>query len=247
MPESRPGQTFHGPRHDRNRPETGAAIPYFGRGALVSSSVGILSAGESVDDPHTERRAVSEPPVTQPLDARIAELRRFDSVHDCRMRLVSIRTRIETNWPSGGGPLRRGPRLDPVRQAAIADLVAGLPCPLPLEAGSEPVPLIKEGQVDLRAATGRAVDAAMALLDRASLETVYPGDVTLFESNRPGAAEPITVSQPTVGLLVATIIATLEAIAELIGPKAQPSTKAASQPSPKSFAKPKDRRDVRRP
>jgi hypothetical protein len=181
------------------------------------------------------------------LDARIAELRRFDSVHDCRMRLVSIRTRIETNWPSRGGPLRRGPSLNPVTQATIADLLAALPCPLPLEAGGEPVPLINEGQVDLRAAAGRAVDAAMALLAGASLETIYSGEVTLFESNRPGAAEPITVSEPTVGLLVATIIATLEAISELIGPKPPPGAKAASQSPPKSSAKPKDRRDVRRP
>lgn len=190
---------------------------------------------------------MSNPPVTQSLDERIAELRRFDSVDDYRRRLVSIRTRIETNWPSRGGLLRRGPSLDPVTEATIADLLAALPCPLPLEPGGEPVPLIKEGQVDLRAAAGRAVDAAMALLAGALLETVYPGEVTLFESHRPGAAEPITVSDPTVGLLVATIIATLEAVAELIGPKPQPRAKAASKPSPASPAKPKEGRDVRRP
>jgi hypothetical protein len=214
---------------------------------LVSSGVAILNGRQSVGDPHTVRRAVSNTPVTQSLDERIAELRRFDSVDDSRRRLVSIRTRIETNWPSRGGLLRRAPSLDAVTQATIADLLAALPCPLPLEAGGEPVRLIKKGQADLRAAAGRAVDAAMTLLAGASLETVYPGQVTLFESHRPGAVEPITVSDPTVGLLVATIIATLEAISEIIGLKPQSSGKAASQPSPKSSAKPKDGRDVRRP
>jgi hypothetical protein len=193
------------------------------------------------------RRAVSNPPVTQSFDERIAELRRFDSVDDSRRRLVSIRTRIETNWPSRAGVLRRGPSLDPVTQATIADLLTALPFPIPLEAGGEPVPLINEGQVDLRAAAGRAVDAAMALLVGASLETVYPGEVTLFKSHRPGAPEPITISEPTVGLLVATIIATLEAIAELLGPSLESRANTASKPSAKSPAKPKDRHDVRRP
>jgi hypothetical protein len=87
----------------------------------------------------------------------------------------------------------------------------------------------------------------MALLAGASLETVYPGEVTLFESRRPGAAVPITLSDPTVGLLVATIIATLEAISELIGLKPQSRTGAASKASPASPAKPKVRPYVRRP
>jgi hypothetical protein len=190
---------------------------------------------------------VSNPPVTQSLDERIEELRRFDSVDDSRRRLVSIRTRIETNWPSRGGLLRRGPSLESVTQATIADLLAALPYPLPLEPGGEPVPLIKAGQVDLLGAAGRAVDAAMTLLAGASLETVYPGQITLFQSHRPDAAESITVSDPTVGLLVATIIATLEAISELIGPKPESRASAASKSSPQSPAKPKERRDVRRP
>ena len=190
---------------------------------------------------------MSNPPVTQSLDERIAELRRFDSVDDSRRRLVSMRTRIEAYWPSPGGLLRRSPSLDPATQATIADLLAALPYPLPLEVGGEPAPLIKVGQVDLRAAAGRAVDAAMALLTGTSLETIHPGEVTLFESRRPGAAVPITLSDPTVGLLVATIIATLEAISELIGPKAQSRAGAASEASPASPAKPKDRPHVRRP
>jgi hypothetical protein len=181
------------------------------------------------------------------LDERIAELRRFNSVDDSRRRLVSIRTRIETNWPSPGGLLRRGFSLDPLTQATIADLLAALPCPLPLEPGGEPLPLIRDGEADLRAAAGRAVDAAMSLLAGATVETVYPSEVTLFESHRPGAAAPITLSDPTVWLLVATIIATLEAISELIGPKPRSRAGAASKASPASPSKPKDRPDVRRP
>jgi hypothetical protein len=190
---------------------------------------------------------MSEPPFTRLLRARIEELSGLDSVHDCRIRLMSIRTRIETNWPTPGGLLRRNPGLDRLSQAAIADLLAALPCPLPLEAGGEPGPLINPGETDLRAAAGRAVDAAMALLVGASLDTPYHGEVTLFESYRPGAAEPIAMAGPTVGLLVATIIGTLEAIVELIGPRQQPSAKEAAQPSPKNSTTPKDRRDVRRP
>lgn len=190
---------------------------------------------------------MSEPPFTQLMRARIAELSGLDSVHDCRMRLVSIRTRIETNWPAPGGLLRRNPGLDRVTRATIADLLAALPCPLPLEAGGEPKPLITPGEVDLRVAAGRAVDAAMALLVGTSLDDTYPREVTLLESYRPGAPEPIAMAEPTVGLLVATIIGTLEAIVELIGPKSQPSPKAAAQPSPKNSTPPKDRPDVRRP
>jgi hypothetical protein len=190
---------------------------------------------------------VSDPPVTQSLDQRIAELRRFDSVDDARRRLVSIRTRIETNWPNPGGLLRRGPGLDPPIQATIGDLLAALPCPLALEPGGEPRPLIKDGELDLRAAAGRAVDAAMTLLAGASLDTVYPGEITLFESRRAGAAVPITLSDPTVGLLVATIIATLEAISELIGLKPRSRTGAAPKASKASHVKPKDRPNVRRP
>ncbi|MGZ6273521.1 MAG: hypothetical protein ACXWM8_04435 [Candidatus Limnocylindrales bacterium] len=190
---------------------------------------------------------MSESPFTELFRVRIAELSGLDSVHDCRIRLVSIRTRIETNWPARGGLIRRNPGLDKVTQATIADLLAALPCPLPLEAGREPMPLIKPGETDLRAAAGRAVDAAMALLVGTSLDDIYPREVALLESYRPGAPEPITMAEPTIGLLVATIIGTLEAIVELIGPKPLSSPKAASQRSPRKSTPPKDRRDVRRP
>jgi hypothetical protein len=58
----------------------------------------------------------------------------------------------------------------------------------------------------------------MALLDGGSLDATYPGEVRMLESNRPGAPEPIAVSEPSVGLLVATIIGTLEAISEDLSP-----------------------------
>lgn len=165
---------------------------------------------------------MSEPAATRGLAARIGDMRGLDTVDGCRIRLVAIRTRIETNWPVQGGLLRRGPGLDAASQAMIADLLVGLPSPLPLEAGGKPVPLIRAGEPDLMAAAGRAVDAAMTLLVDASLDTTYRGTVTLLSSYRADAEEPITVANPTVGLLVATIIGTLEAIVERIGPSAKP-------------------------
>jgi hypothetical protein len=185
---------------------------------------------------------MSEPPATKSLAARIDELRGLDSVHDCRIRLMAIRTRIETNWPTQRGLLRRGPALDRESQATIANLLAALPCPLPLEAGGEPVPLIGEGETDLRATAGRAVDAAMALLAGTELDAPYHGEVTLLESYEPGAAESITVSDVSVGLLVATIIGTLEAIVELIGLRFKAGPGAAQ-----GGATEKGRRDVGRP
>ncbi len=190
---------------------------------------------------------MSETSLTQLLRARIAELSGLDSVHDCRIRLMSIRTRIETNWPRPTGRLRRSPGLDRASQDAIADLLTALPCPLPLEAGSEPVPLITPGDPDLRAAAGRAVDAGMALLVGASLDDIYPHEVALLESNLPGAAEPIAMSEPTVGLLVAMIIGNLEAIVELIGPKPRSIAPPVTRPASKIATPPKDRRHVRRP
>ena len=210
-------------------------LPSSGTSTCIRSGVVILIAQGSAGDLPTASRTMSEPPFTQLMRARIAELSGLDSVHDCRIRLVSIRTRIETNWPTPGGLLRRNPGLDRVTQATIADLLAALPCPLPLEAGGEPMPLITPGEIDLRAAAGRAVDAAMALLVGTSLDDIYPREVTLLESYRPGAPEPIAMAEPTVGLLVATIIGTLEAIVELIGPRPQPSPKAAATALPEEL------------
>jgi hypothetical protein len=166
---------------------------------------------------------MSEERVTKGLAARIADLRGLDTVDGCRIRLVSLRTRIDTNWPGPKSFLRRGPALDAASQATIADLLDALPSPLPLESGGIAQALIKDGDSDLRAVSGRAVDAALALLSGTSLDTTYHGEVTMLHSFRPGAEEPITVSDPTVGLLVATIIGTLEAIVERIGPAPKPA------------------------
>lgn len=197
---------------------------------------------------------MSEPAATSGLAARIGDLRGLDTVDGCRIRLVAIRTRIETNWPTQGGLLRRGSSLAASSQAVIADLLVGLPSPLPLEAGGKPVPLIRAGEPDLMAAAGRAVDAAMALLVDASLDTTYHGTVTLLRSYQAGAEEPITLANPTVGLLVATIIGTLEAIVERIGPGGNPKPPAnakgsqqASRPeSGKGSPTSKGKRDVGR-
>jgi hypothetical protein len=74
------------------------------------------------------------------------------------------------------------------------------------------LPMVGGG--DLRTAAGRAVDAAMLLLDGSTLDTPYMHEVSMLGSCRPGGPEPIAVAEPTVGLLVATIIGTLDAIFE---------------------------------
>ena len=158
----------------------------------------------------------------------------LDSVDACRLRLMSLRARIETNWPHGGGLLRRrGPRGE--ESDTIARLMAALPSPLPLAPGGVPQPLVTEADPDARTAAGRAVDAAMALLEADSLDATYPGRVAMMgglgqtSNGRTGAkggrkgetiyeAEPIEVAEPTVGLLVATIIGTLEAVSERLIP-----------------------------
>lgn len=159
------------------------------------------------------------------LAARIAELRALDTVDTCRMRLLTLRARIEGDWPLGGGNVfRRGRVLGAESQTLIAELLVALPTPLPLNAGDEPEAIISDLDTDLRAVAGRAVDAALALLDGGNLETTYPGQVSMFESHAPGALEPMVVSQPTVGLLIATIIGTLEAISETINDTAPKAT-----------------------
>ena len=68
----------------------------------------------------------------------------------------------------------------------------------------------------MREVAGRAVDAGLALLEGATLETIYRGHVNMLEDHHPDAAEPIVVSNLTVGVLVATIIGTLDAISETV-------------------------------
>ena len=142
------------------------------------------------------------------------DMRDLDTVDTCRMRLLTLRTRIESNWPAGGHFFNRGHGLASDDEATIADLLVALPTPLPLTPGADPDAIFYQGDTDLRAIAGRAVDAGLALLDGSSLEATYAGEISMLESHRPGALQPIVVSEPSVGLLVATIIGTLEAIAE---------------------------------
>ena len=151
------------------------------------------------------------------LAARVSQRRSMDTVDTCRMRLVALRTRIETNWPQTGGLLfNRGQGLGREATADIAALLVALPTPLPLQVGGEPEPIMRETDTDLREVAGRAVDAGLALLEGTTLETIHQGHVKILEDYHPGAPEPIIVSNLTVGVLVATIIGTLDAISETV-------------------------------
>ncbi|HEX7490540.1 MAG TPA: hypothetical protein VF337_02425 [Candidatus Limnocylindrales bacterium] len=181
---------------------------------------------------------MTEPEGPEPsrlLALSATETRGLDRVDTSLRRLLSLRTRIETNWPITGGLFGRRPDLPPIQQATIADLFTSLPTPLPMHAGGEPEPIILASDVDMRAIAGRAVDAAFALLDGATLETIYPADVTMLATRGFDSAGPITVSGATVGLLVATIIGTLEAISEIIvqaPPNKVVKAKPRSEPKP---------------
>jgi hypothetical protein len=158
------------------------------------------------------------PIASQPAQAyRVGGL---DSVDACRLRLMALRVRIDTNWPKSGGILRRTARPD--RNDPLGRLLAALPTPLPVRLPGVPEPLIRESDTDLRAVAGRAVDAAMLLLDCGSLEDTFPGEVTMLAGiGASGAAAdlaPVSVSDPTIGLLVATMIGTLEAVSEYLTP-----------------------------
>jgi hypothetical protein len=83
--------------------------------------------------------------------------------------------------------------------------------------------MLRETDTDLQVAAGRAVDAAMLLLDGGSLDATYPGTVTMLAgigqlSEEGCDADAIEITDPTVGLLVATIIGTLEAVSERLIP-----------------------------
>jgi hypothetical protein len=182
------------------------------------------------------------------LASRIAQMRGLDTVDGCRIRLLSLRARIEINWPAAGGLLRRRKGLAPDSEATIADLLVALPTPLPRAPGALPTPLITDADTDLRAVAGRAVDAALALLEGNSLEAVYSGEVTMLDSYRIDAADPIMVSQPTVGLLVATIIGTLDAISESLVPivKSRAPVDGSSPAAPGHPAIATPARDIRK-
>lgn len=144
----------------------------------------------------------------------------LDSVDACRLRLTALRVRINTNWPASSGLLRRPKR--PESHDTLRALMAALPTPLPLERSGVPEALMRESDTDLRAIAERAVDAAMLLLDAGSLDAVYRGEVTMLAglgaSTSVAGPEPVVLSDPTVGLLVATIIGTLEAVSESLIP-----------------------------
>ena len=171
------------------------------------------------------------------LAAHVSQLPGMDTVDTCRMRLLTLRARIETNWPmTGGGVFKRGQGMSRDATADIAALLVALPTPLPLLAGGDPEPIIRETDTDMREVAGRAVDAGLALLDGTTLETIYRGHVKMLEDYHPDALEPIIVSNLTVGVLVATIIGTLDAISETVmetpggGKKAASTHKAGHKP-----------------
>jgi hypothetical protein len=148
-------------------------------------------------------------------------LRGLDSIDACRLRLMALRTRIDTNWPKDSGILRRHSRI--ATTDTVAKLMAALPSPLPLQDGGQPQPILDPADPDPRAAAGRAVDAAMLLLQCDSLDEVYPGHVSMLAgigSDVPDldCGDPVDLDEPTVGLLVATIIGTLEAVSERLIP-----------------------------
>jgi hypothetical protein len=194
---------------------------------------------------------MDDPQEAQPLGvlaARGANRGGLDTVDNCRMRLMALRTRIEANWPAAGGRFfSRGPRLGPESRESIHGLLVALPTPLPLVAGGPPEEIITAQDTDLVCVAGRAVDAGFALLDGATLETEYPGDVTLLDSHHPDALEPIVVSKPSVGLLVATIIGTLDAISELISlPPSGTTPRTTETPETAPSQLPHDRAGHRR-
>jgi hypothetical protein len=127
------------------------------------------------------------------LAAYFSQSRGMDTVDTYRMRLVALRARIETNWPQTGSLLfKRGQGLGREATADIAALLVALPTPLPLQAGGEPEPIMRETDTDMREVAGRAVDAGLALLDGTTLETIYHGHVKMIENYHPGTLEAIS-------------------------------------------------------
>ena len=151
------------------------------------------------------------------LAAQVSHAPGMDTVDMCRMRLLTLRARIETNWPqTGSGVFNRSQGMSRESTADISALLVALPTPLPLKVGGEPEPIIRDTDTDMRAVAGRAVDAGLALLEGTTLETIYRGHVKMLEDYRPDAPESIIVSNLSVGVLVATIIGTLDAISETV-------------------------------
>jgi hypothetical protein len=155
----------------------------------------------------------------------------LDTIDRCRMRLLTLRARVETNWPEGSTWRRRVFGLSPETRATISGLLLALPTPLPLHPGGDPEAVFRHDDTDLRVVAGRAVDAALNLLEAPSLDTRYHGQVSMLESNDPTARDPIVIADPTVGLIVATVIGTLEAISEQLG-VVPSATSGRNKPAP---------------
>ncbi len=165
-------------------------------------------------------------PASLDLVAYVRDLRSIDTIDGCRLRLLALRARIGSHWPeSGGGLLKRSLPLPAAAEKSITELLAGLPTPLPMSPGEAPEEVFPAGEKDLREVVGRVVDAALALLAAGSLDLLYPGQVHILAERKPGAkqAEGLALEEPTVGLLVATIVGTLEAISECLGGEPRPN------------------------
>ena len=184
----------------------------------------LYAVGQMTDDDASKSlipldQAPSSPSIAPP-QAQVRRVGGLDSVDACRLRLMALRVRINTNWPQSGGILRRTPKPD--RNDTLGRLLAALPTPLPVRMPGLPEPLIPPSETDLRSVAGRAVDAAMLLLDHGSLDDTYSGEVTMLAgigaSGQPADLTPVVMADPTVGLLVATIIGTLEAVSEYLIP-----------------------------
>jgi hypothetical protein len=93
---------------------------------------------------------------TGELAARYSNMSGLDTVDACRMRLLALRTRIETNRPT---PSRRlfthGQVMDRRTRTAIAELLQGLPTPLPFHPDPLPELIMRHTDLDLGAVPGR--------------------------------------------------------------------------------------------
>src|ERR1035437_5194701 len=67
-------------------------------------------------------------------------LRELDTIDRCRMRLLTLRARVETNWPAGGNWLRRGSGLAAGLEATISAPLVAPPPPSPQETPAPPPP-----------------------------------------------------------------------------------------------------------
>jgi hypothetical protein len=141
----------------------------------------------------------------------------LDSVDAARLRVMALRARIDAYWPAESGGLLKRRAKD--KDDVLTRLVAALPTPLPCDLPGVPVDVVRESDADLRVPISRAVDAALLLMEDDDLERKCPGKVNMFANlgavdDRAWRPDAIEVVDPSVGLIVGTIIGILEAIAE---------------------------------